>query len=193
MGTAPVLEIQRENTENPTATTVIAESGAIVEYLMTKHGANSPLAVNPDGENYASYLYWFHAANASLQPQITQNLSFAQMQLPSDNPMQQHAAARLASILKHMDDQLSRTKAYLAGPNLTAADIMTVFSLTTMRYWYSYDLIDYPNIVAYLQRVGERKAYRAAIKKGDKDMVPLLDARGPEKTMFEILGGWKKD
>ncbi|WP_175770810.1 glutathione binding-like protein, partial [Burkholderia anthina] len=65
---------------------------------------------------------------------------------------------------------------YLAGPELTSADIMTVFSLTTMRRFKPYDLSTWPNILAYLQRIGARPAYQRAMRKADPDTAPLLDA-----------------
>lgn len=63
---------------------------------------------------------------------------------------------------------------HFAGREFTAADIMAVFSLTTMRLFLPLDLAVYPNILAYLQRVGDRPAYRRAMQKGDPDMTPLL-------------------
>jgi len=36
------------------------------------------------------------------------------------------------------------------------------------------DLSPYPNILAYLQRVGARDAYQRAMKKGDPDLTPML-------------------
>jgi len=55
-----------------------------------------------------------------------------------------------------------------------------VFSLTTMRVFYPADLRPYPNIVRYLERVGERKAYREAMRKGDPGMEPVLGGEPPE-------------
>ncbi len=63
---------------------------------------------------------------------------------------------------------------YLAGAEFTAADIMSVFSLTTMRLFQPIDLGPYPNIRAYLQRMGARPAYRRAMAKGDPDLTPML-------------------
>ena len=51
---------------------------------------------------------------------------------------------------------------------------MMVFSLTTMRIFMPLDLAPYPNILAYLRRIGARPAYRAAMQKGDPDLAPLL-------------------
>ncbi len=63
---------------------------------------------------------------------------------------------------------------YLAGTAVTATDIMMVFSLTTMRIFLPIDLAPYPNIRAYLQRMGAREAYCRAMEKGDPGLVPLL-------------------
>ncbi len=71
-------------------------------------------------------------------------------------------------------DERLRDATHLAGREFTAADIMSVFSLTTMRLFQPVDLRPYPGILAYLQRVGERPAYRRAMAKGDPDLVPLL-------------------
>ena len=59
---------------------------------------------------------------------------------------------------------------YLAGEGLSAADIMLVFALSTMRLYAPRDLGIYPNIRAYLQRIGERPAYRAAMAKADPNL-----------------------
>jgi glutathione S-transferase len=63
---------------------------------------------------------------------------------------------------------------YFAGAEFTAADIIMVFSLTTMRYFMPLDLAPYPAILAYLQRIGARDAYRRAMEKGDPGMKLLL-------------------
>jgi len=51
---------------------------------------------------------------------------------------------------------------------------MIVFTLTTMRLFLPYGLAPYPAILAYLQRIGRRDAYRRAMRKGDPDLTPLL-------------------
>jgi glutathione S-transferase len=63
---------------------------------------------------------------------------------------------------------------YFAGPELTLADIMMVFTLTTMRAFAPRDISGYPNILAYLRRIGERPAYQRAMAKGDPGMAPML-------------------
>jgi glutathione S-transferase len=63
---------------------------------------------------------------------------------------------------------------YLAGQEFTAADIIMLFPLTTMRAFVPRDIAGYPNILAYLKRIGERPAYRRAMQKGDPHMTPML-------------------
>jgi glutathione S-transferase len=48
------------------------------------------------------------------------------------------------------------------------------FPLTTMRAFAPRDLSPYPNILAYLQKIGQRPAYRSAMAKGDPKMTPML-------------------
>ncbi|MEO6625422.1 MAG: glutathione binding-like protein, partial [Burkholderiaceae bacterium] len=85
------------------------------------------------------------------------------------------ANERFDLIASTVDKRLAEVP-FLAGQELTAADIMTVFSLTTMRLFRPYDLSRWPNILAYLQRIGERPAYQRAMQKAEPDMTPLLGA-----------------
>ena len=52
-------------------------------------------------------------------------------------------------------------------------EYLTVFSLTTMRVFAPLDLSPYPGILAYLQRVGARPAYREAMRRGDPGLEPM--------------------
>jgi glutathione S-transferase len=63
---------------------------------------------------------------------------------------------------------------YFAGPEFTAADIIMLFPLTTMRMFAPRDLAPYPHLQAYLQRIGARPAYRRAMAKADPDLPPQL-------------------
>ena len=81
---------------------------------------------------------------------------------------------RLERALNFMETRLGQVP-FLAGGEFTAADIMIVFSLTTMRLFMPLELSPYPNIKAYLQRMGKREAYQRAMKKGDLEMTPMLE------------------
>ena len=55
MGVAPVI------TDDDV---VLAESGAILEYLMARYGGGR-LSVRSDQANFPDYLFWFHFANGT--------------------------------------------------------------------------------------------------------------------------------
>jgi glutathione S-transferase len=152
---------------------LLAESAAIVDYILVKYG-NGQLRIGVSASDYAAYLYWFHFSNGNLQPVMSRLMIVSRTGVPADHPVQASAQMRLDRVLKFMDARLSEVK-YLAGSEFTAADIMSVFSLTTMRLFQPVDLKPYGNILGYLQRIGARPAYQRAMAKGDPDLVPLLD------------------
>jgi glutathione S-transferase len=157
MGTGPVME---------DGDIVMSESGAIVEYIIHKHGGGR-LALKPDHPDYAQYLFWFHWANASLQPVMGRNMVINRLGIKrEENAFAKGTWERLERALKFLDARLEKNQ-WLAGEEFTAADIMTVFSLTTMRVFMPVELGEYKNISAYLQRTGERKAYREAMQRAD--------------------------
>jgi glutathione S-transferase len=166
MGTAPVIT---------DGDVVLAESGAIVDYIITRYGKGR-LARPPDDPDFAQYLFWFHYANGTLQLQMMRNFAFRRAGVAEDSPVRRFAAERLERNLKLVDARLGVSD-YLAGPELTAADIMAVFSLTTMRSFFPLDLSPYPNTLAYLQRIGKREAYQRAMNRGDPELTPVLAAR----------------
>lgn len=117
---------------------VLAESGAIVQYLLTRY-CGERLAPDANQPNFAQYLYWFHFANANLQSHMGLNMILNRLQLPVDNPILTSARVRLACALEQIDHSLGEAS-WLAGDDLTAADIMMVFSLSTMRYFTPVEL-----------------------------------------------------
>jgi glutathione S-transferase len=151
---------------------LLAESAAIVEYINVKHGGGR-LALGPEHPDYAAYLYWFHFANGNLQPVMGRTMFMRRTGLPADHPLMVSVQGRLDRVLDLVEARLGDAE-FLAGSAFTAADIMSVFSLTTMRIFMPLDLSPYPNILAYLQRIGAREAYRRAMHKGDPDLVPML-------------------
>ncbi|WP_300296348.1 glutathione S-transferase family protein [Ferrovibrio sp.] len=151
---------------------VLAESGAVVEYIIAIYG-DGRLALAKDHPDFAAYLYWFHFANGTLQPALMRVLISGRLNPPADHPAVLTGRQRMALCLGMMDSRLGEAS-WLAGQDFTAADIMNVFCLTTMRRYLPYDLSPYPNIRAYLARIGARPAYRRAMDKGDPGMELLL-------------------
>ena len=152
----------------------LGESGAITEYLIQTHGGGR-FSVKPGDAGYADYLYWFHFANGTLQPTAARIMNLERVDPSPANAPLQSAKARFELILSTIEARLG-TVPYLAGAELTAADTMSVFSLTTMRLFRPSDLSGFPNILAYLQRIGARDGYRRAMAKAEPGFTPLLGA-----------------
>jgi glutathione S-transferase len=150
---------------------VLGESGAIVEYVIAKYG-DGRLALKPDHPNYADYLYWLHFANGSFMPSGMTQLVLGILGL-ADQEAVKPLLSRGDRAYAMTEERLGKAT-WLAGDEFTAADIMMLFPLTTMRVFAPRDLAPYPNIRAYLARIGGRPAFQRAAKKGDPDLVPLL-------------------
>lgn len=151
---------------------VLAESGAVVEYLIAKYGKGR-LTLSSDHPDFAPFLYWFHFANGTLQAQMGRSMILNRLNLAADNPVLLATRARVDRAFDLVNARLGEAE-YLAGGEFTAADIMMGFSLTTMRYFLPYDIGRCPNIVRYLAGIGKRPAYRRAMEKGDPGMALLL-------------------
>jgi len=122
LGLAPVIE---------DGALVLSESGAIVEYLIDRHGQGR-LRPSPEHPDRAQFLHWFHFANANLQAGFGRTMFFERAGVPRDNPIHTMLRARLAASLAYMDVRLAEVP-YLAGETFTAADIMAAVTLGTMR------------------------------------------------------------
>jgi glutathione S-transferase len=150
---------------------VLAESGAIVDYIMARYGKGR-LTVGTGDPGFAQFLYWFHFANGTLQAAMGRLMLLNRAKLGDDNPILGAARARVDRAFDLVDAR-AREADYLAGA-FTTADIMIGFSLTTMRYFQPYDIARCPNVVKYLARIGDRPAYRRAMEKGDPGMALLM-------------------
>ena len=157
-GTAPII------TDGPLA---LAETGAIVDYILARHGGGR-LVVSPQAPNFPDYLYWLHFGNGFFVPAAMMSIVAARM--AGDNKQAaQGFTGRLELAYRMTEERLGKVP-YFAGPEFTAADIMMVFSLTTMRATTGRGLGASPHSRAYLKRIGDRPAYQRAMQKADPEM-----------------------
>lgn len=161
-GTAPVIT---------DGDLVLGESGAIIEYIIARHGGGR-FWVGPDQANYPDFLFWYHFANSSMMPSAMTGL-IANMLGAPETAVTRSLAARGDRAFAMVEARLGEA-AYFAGAEFTAADIIMLFPLTTMRLFAPRDISPYPNLLAYLQRIGARPAYQRAVRKGDPDLPPNL-------------------
>jgi glutathione S-transferase len=163
MGVAPVIRDDG---------LVMAESGAIAEYIIQKY-ADGRLSVGPGQKNFADYLFWFHFANGTLMPSEMGSMIAASLKLAASDPIMGMLNKRSELAFSMIEKRLGEA-AYFAGDEFTAADVMMLFPLTTMRAFVPRPLASMPHLRGYLQKIGERPAYRRAMEKGDPGVSPLL-------------------
>jgi glutathione S-transferase len=141
--------------------TVLAESGAIVDYIVHRYG-NDRLCVDPNAAAFARYVYWLHFAEGSLMSLMLIALVLSRVPEGSASPAGTRVLARMQQMLAYIDAEL-RNGPYFAGEIFTAADVMMLFPFTTMRQFLNYDLSPHANILAYLKRIEARPAYQKAM------------------------------
>jgi glutathione S-transferase len=144
---------------------VLAESAAVIEYIIQRHGEGR-LALGKDHPDYADYLFWLHFANGTMMPSALVGVAIASLGETPGSYLSAAMIARFDSGCALLDRRLGEHP-YLAGDAFSAADIMNVFPLTTLRLFAPRDLSVYPNIQAYLQRIAGRPAYQRAMAKAD--------------------------
>jgi glutathione S-transferase len=149
---------------------VLGESGAICEYIDRKYGG-SRLSPGPDSPDFADHLFWFHFSNATFMANGMMGLVARRL---GADPLPDFVGDRTAKAWGLAEKRVGDAE-FFGGSQLTTADIMMGFNLTTSRMFGGADLAEFPNIAAYLKRIGQRPAYRRAMEKCEPGMTPKLD------------------
>jgi glutathione S-transferase len=152
-GTAPVIS---------DGGLVLGESAAIIVYIAETYG-NGRFIVRHGSPGYTDFLFWFHFANGSLMPAAMTDLIANRL---GEHGVMAGLRARLDRAYEQIEARLGKFP-FLAGDDFTAADILTLFPLTTMRFYAPRDLGPYPHIRAYLERIAARPALQRAMHKAD--------------------------
>ncbi len=152
LGKAPIVEIDGK---------VMAESGAIVEYLAGRHGAGrlAPDATSPD---YPRYLELLHYAEGSASMPVVMPLFLGAFGVANET-FQGYAMGQITLQLDYISGLLAGRE-FLVGGGFTAVDLQLAFILQTARGLGF--LKDRPDLQAYLGRLESRPAYKRAIEKG---------------------------
>jgi glutathione S-transferase len=143
--------------------TVMIESGAIVEYIIQRHGGGG-LAVPVASADYPRYLQWLHFAEGSAMTQFLVHLFLGGFVPGVDqtSPWVARTKERSTGMLKYIDSELG-ARPYFAGQEFTAADLMMMFPFFIAKNFLQLDFAPYANIAAYLQRIEKRPAYQKAM------------------------------
>jgi glutathione S-transferase len=142
---------------------VVAESGAIVEYLVGKYG-NGRLSPPRDfnSSDYVAYLQWLHFAEGSAMLPLLLKLYVGRLK-EAGAPL----VPRIESELKNHFDYMSTSlgdRDYFVGNTFSAADIQLSFVLDAGGS--RGPLKDYPNLVRLDERLRARPAHKRAIERG---------------------------
>lgn len=140
---------------------VVAESGAIVEYLARKYGQGR-YSPDPDSADFPRYLHWLHFAEGSAMLPFLLGLYVGRLG-EAGAPLHPRIQSEMANHLGYLDSALQGSD-YLMGSQLTAADILMSFvaEIANARGM----LKDYPALAGYLARIQARPAYRRALERG---------------------------
>jgi len=139
----------------------IAETGAIVEYLVEK--AEGKLGAPANRDQVLLYRHFLHYAEGSMMPPLFGLLIVGRLGL-----LGRPAKAPILEMFGHHLDWLETElgeRAWFAGDEFTAADVMMSFPLEVARTRAGL-AADHPNLVDWLERIHARPAYAEALKKG---------------------------
>jgi glutathione S-transferase len=153
----------------------IAESGAIIEYLVDTYGGDK-LRPAPGTAERRHYTYFLHYAEGSLMPTLFTKLLFSLV--PGRVPWFLRPAARMISAgvdksllmpqigahFMFIEGELMKRE-WFAGAEFSAADIQMSYPLEAASA-RSPMIKQMPKISAWLDRIHARPAYKRAIEKG---------------------------
>lgn len=151
LGKSPVIEEDGH---------VIAESGAVVDYIVRKHGAGR-LAPRPGSWDHESYLEWLHYAEGSIMLPLMMNLYLMRLG-DAAAPLQPRVNDEINRHLGFVNGALEG-KDYLLG-EFTGADVQMSFAGEVARAFGRLEA--FPNVKAWVDRLHARPAFQKSIEKG---------------------------
>lgn len=141
---------------------VLAESGAIIEYLVERHGGGHlvPQRATPD---YVRYLQWMHFAEGTIMLHLVGRLYLTRVG-EAAKAMQGRVEAMIQAELALVEAELGRSP-YLAGAAFSAADVQMLFPLEFAAHAGLADK-RLTRLHDYVARMQARPAYRRALEAG---------------------------
>jgi glutathione S-transferase len=137
----------------------IAESGAIVEYILDHYG-NGRMRPKPGTDDYWKYVEWMHFAEGSAMTPLLLAL-YTSLLGDAASPLQPRVDSEIANHLSYIEAGLG-DREFFVGNELTGADIQLLFILEAA----GSRLAPYPRLIAYRDRMHARPAYKRGIEKG---------------------------
>ena len=157
-------------------TVTVAESGAIVEYLIDRYGGGR-LVPPPATPERLRYTYWLHYAEGSAMPPLLLKLIFDRV-ANSGAPWPISAVARRIAgtvqngfigpqLKRHLDylEAVLAAQPWFAGAEFTAADVQMSFPLEAAASRAGLNA-SRPHLMGFLERIHARPAYKRALERG---------------------------
>jgi len=156
--------------------TTVAESGAIIEYLIARHG-NGRLIPGAGSPQRLRYTYWLHYAEGSAMSPLLLSLIFRRMPkapMPffarpivrgvADKVMKSFVDPQLKLHFDYMEAELAHND-WFSGDEFSAADIQMSFPIEAGK---ARGLVDAgrPRLAGFLERIHARPAYQRAMEEG---------------------------
>ena len=161
LGKSPVIQ-DSDMGGDATSAPAIAETGAIIEYLVEKvDGRLGPAAHR---ESVLRYRHFLHYAEGSMMPPLLVLLVLGRIPL-----MGKRAAKRIQPMvdvhLRYIENELA-SRPWFAGDQFSAADVMMSFPLEAALSRGGLNAADHPHTIRWLETIHARPAYQAALARG---------------------------
>jgi glutathione S-transferase len=153
----------------------LAESGAIIEYLIDRYGAGR-LKPDADTPEYLRYIYWLHYAEGSAMPPLLLKLVFDRLPqgvpapvrplvwMISERVKSRFILPQLALHLDYMESELKQSE-WFAGGLFSGADIQMSYPLEAAAARAGLDA-KRPKLMNFLACIQARPPYRRARERG---------------------------
>jgi len=139
---------------------VIHESGAIIDYVIRRHGGGR-LAPNPSTPEYDAYQQWLHYAEGSAMLPLMMFMYVARLG-EAGAPLHPRIEGEIANHMSYIEAQLAG-RDFLLGSELSGADVQMSFVPEVLKAFGK--LAAYPNMSAWIERLHARPAWQAALEK----------------------------
>lgn len=139
----------------------INESGAIIDYIIRRYG-NGRLQPPAESPAYDQYLQWLHYAEGSAMLPLMLFLYVSRLG-EAGAPLTPRIDSEIANHLGYLDEAL-KGREFIVSDNLTGADIQLSFVAEVAGAFGKRGA--YPNLDAWIKRLHDRPAYKAALLKG---------------------------
>jgi glutathione S-transferase len=139
----------------------IAESGAIVDYIIRRYGKGTMMPA-PGSADYEAYNEWLHYSEGSAMLPLMLNLYVSRLK-EAGAPLHPRIDSEIKNHLGYVNSALEGREFFI-GNALTGADIQMSFVAEMANIFDK--LGPYPNLSAWLTRMHARPAFRRSIEKG---------------------------